>query len=709
MEGVFTFHNGPQRWEGARQACHAMGGTLASIHSREEELAIFQLINGRTSWIGMSDSAVEGEYIWADGTPRDFALTWAIDQPDDDVNDWDEDCVGYIGHDDGFEGTNGWNDFWCNSSDLSFVCRGAAWAPPALPPSPPLVPGEAANALGGEIAITTTVAMAGLLAIASCVAWQARPKLASESEVTPEGQYPFDEARSQLTLTHSVQAAAASRTRVRGWLLAFGWVLLCFGVAPMISFMRRPDERLENVTGPYPFWLILVSPAVFLVLLSVSPTDKRRIWAICAGFFCVLLALALLLVFMISDELRRREQIPPTWVWAKLKSTESITMGALTFAVLAVASSIVAPAARASFSLSPAVSARWPPRLALRRVWLTVRLTYFGMGVVLLSYQLLPFVYLPPHRHLQRTSSVFLGTYVSGVWIYAFVSFGTSLIALAVLASARSRGRFYKFVSRLGGGRQPLLQQAATIAALLGDNSAEKVIYTARSNFFIVPFRSLGTDCFELERRCMHAAGVRRQDHSQQTGSDSAAIQLAMAARLGECDAFCSHAWDDETLHPGEKFRALSEWVQARQGKPSLCPDCGRHDTALWIDHLCLGRTQIARTLPCLPIFVASCRTFLALVGEAYNSRLWTSMEIFTFLRMGGSREHIAILPITPSEESVRYPFATFDAALARCSLPQDTHTLLAIVESSFGDLRSFNKVMRGLLVGEEGLGAVHQ
>ena len=51
------------------------------------------------------------------------------------------------------------------------------------------------------------------------------------------------------------------------------------------------------------------------------------------------------------------------------------------------------------------------------------------------------------------------------------------------------------------------------------------------------------------------------------------------------------------------------------------------------------------------------------------------------------------------------HPFAAFDTSLAECSIPQDKHTLLAIVEASFGDLNSFNKVMRGLFIEDDRTG----
>ena len=97
MAGGFTFHHGPLGWEDARQACDDMGGALASIHSRADELAVLKLIDGQESWIGLSDTAVEGDYLWSDGTPGDYtsALTWAPGEPNDFTHEWEEDCIGW--------------------------------------------------------------------------------------------------------------------------------------------------------------------------------------------------------------------------------------------------------------------------------------------------------------------------------------------------------------------------------------------------------------------------------------------------------------------------------------------------------------------------------------------------------------------------------------------------------------------------------------
>ena len=80
----------------------------------------------------------------------------------------------------------------------------------------------------------------------------------------------------------------------------------------------------------------------------------------------------------------------------------------------------------------------------------------------------------------------------------------------------------------------------------------------------------------------------------------------------------------------------------------------------------------------CLPIFLAGCQTLLIVAGPTYCSRLWCVMEIFTFMRMGGTRERIEVNTIThkdhtnpaAAKKELKKQFATFDAAKAECFLP---------------------------------------
>ena len=86
----FHFVNEPSSWEAARLACQAMDMELASIHSQAEHEEVIGLVNGRTTWIGLTDhyeslggeeGEGDGDWRWSDGTPMDFS-SWYAGQPD---------------------------------------------------------------------------------------------------------------------------------------------------------------------------------------------------------------------------------------------------------------------------------------------------------------------------------------------------------------------------------------------------------------------------------------------------------------------------------------------------------------------------------------------------------------------------------------------------------------------------------------------------
>ena len=68
-------------------------------------------------------------------------------------------------------------------------------------------------------------------------------------------------------------------------------------------------------------------------------------------------------------------------------------------------------------------------------------------------------------------------------------------------------------------------------------------------------------------------------------------------------------------------------------------------------------------------------------------------MELFTFVQTGGERATILCVGGVTAAGLL----STFDARRAKCSVQADRDTLLAIIEASFGDLRAFNRVVRGL------------
>ena len=62
-------------WTEAETFCQASGGHLASITSEQQEhLVVALILNAKVdeTWIGLTDSAEEGVWVWIDGESLDF-------------------------------------------------------------------------------------------------------------------------------------------------------------------------------------------------------------------------------------------------------------------------------------------------------------------------------------------------------------------------------------------------------------------------------------------------------------------------------------------------------------------------------------------------------------------------------------------------------------------------------------------------------------
>ena len=71
-------------------------------------------------------------------------------------------------------------------------------------------------------------------------------------------------------------------------------------------------------------------------------------------------------------------------------------------------------------------------------------------------------------------------------------------------------------------------------------------------------------------------------------------------------------------------------------------------------------------------------------------------MEIFIFIRMGGNHEDM-VVKLLDGDSNLINTLRKFDAREARCYEPTDQHILWAVIESSFGDLIPFNKLVRDI------------
>ena len=114
----------------------------------------------------------------------------------------------------------------------------------------------------------------------------------------------------------------------------------------------------------------------------------------------------------------------------------------------------------------------------------------------------------------------------------------------------------------------------------------------------------------------------------------------------------------------------------------------------IWLDKACIDQQNVEASLAGLPVCLSGCKSMVVLAGKSYVTRLWCVLEVFTFLRIGGSMDRLQAIPINESAE-VHSLFAAFDAQNASCYNKSDRQHLLGVIESACGDLVYFNRLFR--------------
>ncbi|XP_070537334.1 macrophage mannose receptor 1-like [Ptychodera flava] len=96
----------PASWSEAKHMCDAQGGHLVTINNRVEndflisQFSALTLAHVQDMWIGISDMATDGTFLWSDGTQTVPFTNWNVGQPDQRVDENDCGAVyaaGYLG------------------------------------------------------------------------------------------------------------------------------------------------------------------------------------------------------------------------------------------------------------------------------------------------------------------------------------------------------------------------------------------------------------------------------------------------------------------------------------------------------------------------------------------------------------------------------------------------------------------------------------
>jgi lectin-like protein len=117
----YELFGGPASWSEAEQRCVDWGGHLAKVESAQEDAFLGGLLGApggsaegaRGAWLGGSDAAQDGEFIWADGSALLFDA-FAPNQPDDGAG---VDCIEKRN-----DATALWYDQRC-TDEYPYICR----------------------------------------------------------------------------------------------------------------------------------------------------------------------------------------------------------------------------------------------------------------------------------------------------------------------------------------------------------------------------------------------------------------------------------------------------------------------------------------------------------------------------------------------------------------------------------------------------------
>ena len=117
-------------WYMALYYCEIVYGTsLASIHSSTDETAaeLSRYSTSSEAWIGFTDADAESVWLWIDGTPVNYNISWNPGEPNDYYGA--EDCATFL------SSSTLFNDISCSTNYHQFICN-APTAAPTDEPSP---------------------------------------------------------------------------------------------------------------------------------------------------------------------------------------------------------------------------------------------------------------------------------------------------------------------------------------------------------------------------------------------------------------------------------------------------------------------------------------------------------------------------------------------------------------------------------------------
>ena len=272
-----------------------------------------------------------------------------------------------------------------------------------------------------------------------------------------------------------------------------------------------------------------------------------------------------------------------------------------------------------------------PPRVMIQRNRLYDRFMFglvvpvsLGVGAGVLLMTASPDMLLPPYFNATAASPAAIAAEIALTrreligWI---VAAGYICFIMGFLNGPRMRSRLSSFLARVASTGDA--GRAAGVAAMVGKRDPQEVLALARRSI-------TGLDY----------AVLREADFA--SNADSGLNAKAKRCRIGEIDAFLSHSWHDD---PHCKWKCLVAWARLFHGQQGRTP-------ILWLDKACLIQSaDLDAQLACLPVFLSGCRQLVVLAGPTFTERIWCILEVYTFMRMGGTADRMVLLPVVSASE----------------------------------------------------------
>jgi len=193
-----------------------------------------------------------------------------------------------------------------------------------------------------------------------------------------------------------------------------------------------------------------------------------------------------------------------------------------------------------------------------------------------------------------------------------------------------------------------------------------------------------------------YVSHVRRVRHSR--------LEISRTVLLHDIDAACVPAPQSLLDSAPLKWKALKSWAE------TVASECG--EPLLWIDSVCARpHESVDQSLARLPLYLSGCDGLVVILGSSYAHRLWCIMEVFCFLRMGGSSDRVTVVPLHDenagsdarqldrSDLLLRAELAKLDAKSATCDRPGVERKLRKSILTGFDGYEPFNRLVRNTLI----------